>query len=456
MGEQTNKTSAPYLRNRVRKAKKKLFDWMVARSKIVVVLGIIGFLVWVWTAKMGGTKGEILQRREAETGLAVVVVDCEALDERLIERGERGLAIVWDAGGKGCKKRRLERIGFKDVNVFSGPSLLGLWKHVVLLMDDQVSHVIVVDDSVTAPLSAFVANIVVPITGPRLSFRVSSAKMPRALSVKEDEARVRRMKQSFSKLPALITSIKEEGYMQEAGWGYHPERMEPRWRAIWRSLAMDGLHGNPKKAMMMVDWGSNEGYFSVKLGGFFRESSVFSVEAEVDEYRGVREKHRQSAAREGVSNNVLCAHATSGKEFANLAKLGVWDIQLSLSVMHWFTYTSHESFLSHLGWLLLGARTTFLELPEARRYGPNTGQTRAESLNVWYGGITDEVVLVERAIAHVSGKEKGIRFMISNLGPMFHQTGTVRTLLRVDVKRPSAASLAKDDIESVLECGTTN
>lgn len=107
-----------------------------------------------------------------------------------------------------------------------------------------------------------------------------------------------------------------------------------------------------------------------------------------------------------MTNNELCNSKVTGDEF-ELLRLGRswhWDVQLSLSVMHWLDYTTHESFLRKLGWLLYGARTTFLELPEVRAYGHATGQTRAEQLNRWYGGLLDEEKLVRKVCCtlHVS------------------------------------------------------
>ncbi len=252
-----------------------------------------------------------------------------------------------------------------------------------------------------------------------------------------------------------MTALRAADYLREKGWGYHPERMEPRWRAFGRSLRTQQPH--PRAGALCVDWGSNEGYFSVKLGGLYANAKVLSVEAEVDEYGGVRAKHLASAEREGVRNNVQCRSQVHGREFERtLGTFGwCWDVQLSLSVMHWFEYTDHDSFLWRLGWLLLSARTTILELPEARVYGPDTGQTRWSPLNRWYGGLVDETALVVKAIQHVQFRGAGyslLPYKITPLGSMFHQTGTVRTLLRVDVTHPPERTLDWDKLRDSLMC----
>ncbi len=192
-----------------------------------------------------------------------------------------------------------------------------------------------------------------------------------------------------------------------------------------------------------VDWGSNEGFFSMRLGSAFRDARVLSVEADVDEYTSVSRKHRDAMAAQGVHNNVQCNHQVNGAEFERVVRAGqCWDVQLALSVMHWFEYTDHDSFLERLGFLLMGARTTFLELPEARVYGPDTGQTRWHPLNRWldeeegrpccgadrghvarYGGVLDETELVNKAMAFVASKVPAVPFTVTCLGAMFHQTG---------------------------------
>jgi hypothetical protein len=73
---------------------------------------------------------------------------------------------------------------------------------------------------------------------------------------------------------------------------------------------------------------------------------------------------------------------------------------------------------------------TFLELPEARVYGHDTGQAMADKLNVWYGGMVSDQAIVQKACGRVE-----IQCDVTFLGAMFHDTGTVRTLLRVEVAR---------------------
>ena len=202
---------------------------------------------------------------------------------------------------------------------------------------------------------------------------------------------------------------------------------------------------------VMADWGSNAGYFSIKLAQFFAGSTVLAVEGEAyQEYNKARKMHEKRAREAGVWGKTLsCNTKISGEEFRAIAKRGQFDVQLTLSVFHWLSISDHEHFLEMLGWNLAAARTTFLELPEARVYGENTGQSFANKLNSWYGGVVSEETLVKMACDKVLQS----RCKVRNLGIMFHDTGTVRTILRVDVAESDGAKrLTEEFLKKELKC----
>jgi hypothetical protein len=175
--------------------------------------------------------------------------------------------LVWEPEGTKVSAKCLKWLESwgRDVFVARSWPLANLWERVVE-MADRPRKVVVVDDSINAPLSCFAANVAMPTKEFTLLFYTIHSRSPRGATVKEDERRISALKKKFLELPVLTKALKSLGYMSSEGWGYHPERMEPRWNAILRSFgAFSSSQHNPH---LMVDWGSNEGYFSVQLVGF--------------------------------------------------------------------------------------------------------------------------------------------------------------------------------------------
>ncbi len=81
-------------------------------------------------------------------------------------------------------------------------------------------------------------------------------------------------------------------------------------------------------------------------------------------------------------------------------------------------------------------------------YGDNTGQAMADRLNTWYGGIVNEEAIVKKACGRVE-----IACDVMFLGSMFHDTGTVRTLLRVEVARTKPTPTV-GEMQSTLKCAS--
>jgi len=236
-------------------------------------------------------------------------------------------------------------------------------------------------------------------------------------------------------------------------YGYHPLRNLPRWRMIERELEQDIQSGKvPRngKEVMMVDNGSNYGYFSLNLARKFPKGMVISLEGEAyGEYSGARKVHAKKMKKEDIHNNVLCRTTIIPRMFTKLYdRSQVYHYQLSLSVFHWIHgMPTREDFEEALAHHLLNSHTTFLELPEAMRYTSDT-QHAHEKINEWYAGRNESQILDDVAAKY--------RFKMAYkfLGPILHENGTVRKVFRVDLAEMIPDVDADLVFSSIYRCRT--
>lgn len=424
---------------------------------LVLVASLVAVVVWR-DARRDATPAasmplEVEQPLTSATTLLVLC--CDALKamraNATMVPSSGGAVYLWTESGGSTQACRawFERRGHA-VTLLDG-DLGTLWEPLA-----RETALVVVDSSSRAPLSTVAAHCALPVERLALSFIVVPWPS-RASKASLDRPRVEALGVVGQQMQVLVAAFERVGMLRNSGWLQPAGELEPRWRAVWRSLLADGPPEDAAPAM--VDWGSGEGYFSVRLGQLYPRGRVLAVDAEVDdEYRGVRARHAAHAERLGVSNNVHCRSQVHGREFERtlLAYDRCWDVQLSLGVMHEFEYFNHQSFLWRLGWLVLSARVTFLELPEARVYGAGARQPRWEQLNRWYGGVLDEQELIRRAVAHVQwwvGGYTKMRYRLTMLGSMLHaETQTTRSLIRVDVWHPPQRSMDWDKQMGFLMC----
>jgi len=150
-------------------------------------------------------------------------------------------------------------------------------------------------------------------------------------------------------------------------------RMTTRREMLVREITRDGDHLG--MAPHIVDWGSNEGYFSLSLMAALPQSTVYSVDPNI-KYFGAKpaDSHREHMVKlmpaeahrsiQCISQLSLTAITCLG-EPAHATEQPAFDYQLALSVFHWLPIPSRSQFLNVLGNFLRLARTTFIELPEA-------------------------------------------------------------------------------------------
>jgi len=245
----------------------------------------------------------------------------------------------------------------------------------------------------------------------------------------------------------------------ETAFGYHPFRNVPRWKMIEREIDNDiNLRSRKIPAgSLMVDYGSNQGYFSVHLAKLLPEATMFSLEGEaMKEYEDAAVVHEQKIEEFNITNNLLCRTHVKTPMFLQLAKIKhVYEYQLCLSVFHWFGMKTKDEFEEVLKNHLLNARTTFIELPEARDYKGKEGQHAWRECNIWFDGRTEVEVL-----AHIKSKYN-LKMTWKTLGAIQHDNKTVRKVIRVDVRSDFDSEdqldhrkpVSVDTLKSTYECG---
>ncbi|KAF2074593.1 hypothetical protein CYY_004100 [Polysphondylium violaceum] len=245
----------------------------------------------------------------------------------------------------------------------------------------------------------------------------------------------------------------------EKAFGYHPFRNVPRWKMIEREIENDinrNFRTIPAGATM-VDYGSNQGYFSVHLAKKVPQALMVSLEGEaMKEYDDAAVEHEKKMVEFNVTNNFLCRTHVKTPMFTQLAKLKhVYEYQLCLSVFHWFGMKTKEHFEEVLFQHLVNARTTFIELPEAKKYLGNEGQHAWRESNIWFDGRTEVEVL-----ADIKAKYN-MKMSWKILGALKHDNKTIRKVIRVDVRSDFDSedqsdhrrTLNLETLKSTYECG---
>ncbi len=316
------------------------------RSHLAAVLLACGVLGVVLVVQRSGERDPrvVLPVFAPRTTL---ILCCDAVQHLKLDSALRyGTGLLWAHEGVSEEDMTQCKALFKRSVVLKG-GLLQLFDR--FSADDDL---VVFDTNVHGPTSTFVMHTLLK-RHVRLELHTVVVK-PVGTTLGSDSSRVAIMKKQHKAFKALVKRLKADGKI-EAGFGYHPERMAARWRAIERSL--DGMPGELKTSAKCIDWGSNAGFFSVKLAERFREGWVMGVEGEaVAEYADARRTHLEMAEKAGVDKNThICNTKVSGAEFEKISDKWQLDVQLSLSVFHWFKIKNHEDFLEKLGFHLAEA-----------------------------------------------------------------------------------------------------
>lgn len=201
-------------------------------------------------------------------------------------------------------------------------------------------------------------------------------------------------------------------------WGYASSDMyRQRWGLIGPELEGDDF--------VLVDWGSDAGWFSISAAKGFPQATVVSVESGVMSDGQGLAMHREKLVEFGVSNNVVVDAMFGPATFENLGDTPA-DVQFVLSVFHHMgdgfgRYLStvdewDKAFLA----LVTAANVTFFEVP-----GHTAGNETPHRIERWYEG-RDVAVVIRSAL-----EGSALDASVDLLGETAHGTKGMRELFKI-------------------------
>lgn len=201
-------------------------------------------------------------------------------------------------------------------------------------------------------------------------------------------------------------------------WGYASADMYTnRWALIEPNLGDSDF--------VLVDWGSDAGWFSLAVAKAFSRSSVISVEAGIMSDGQGLEMHRDKMNAYGVENNVIVDCVFGPATFEALQAVPA-DYQLVLSVFHHMGDGFGRYLDTADDWdeafraLVSAANVTFFEVPS--RTGSEETPHRIET---WFAG-RDVETTTRSALAAA-----GVDATVEVLGETVHGSKGPRQLLKI-------------------------
>ena len=213
-------------------------------------------------------------------------------------------------------------------------------------------------------------------------------------------------------------------------WGYASADMYTnRWALIEPNLG--------ESDFVLVDWGSDAGWFSLAVAKAFPLSSVISVEAGImSDGQGLR-MHGDKMKAYGVENNVIVDCVFGPATFEALQAVPA-DYQLVLSVFHHMGNVFGTQLNRIEEWndafcdLLRGANVTFFEVPNE----DNPGET-PHKIREWYGDRNLETI-IQSAMQH-----GGVSASVELLGEIEHGAKGTRKLFKISLMEPAEPATAQ-------------
>ena len=204
-------------------------------------------------------------------------------------------------------------------------------------------------------------------------------------------------------------------------WGYNKNRNVPRWKAIYQSIKSDvdnerasNKNKNSIKKFVLVDYGSDQGFFSISAAHAFKDDGIFVVSVEMGGVGGeiwkkgisagndvlsIQERMVEKYVNDNNNNNdhdhhhhfMVCQTKISPKMFFDLvAKNETHRYQFVLSVFHWFDLPTRKAFEQAIVALFKTAKSTFIELPTiGDRSSLIRKQVGWNNFERWYDGRSD-------------------------------------------------------------------
>lgn len=223
-------------------------------------------------------------------------------------------------------------------------------------------------------------------------------------------------------------------------WGYASNDMYTnRWNLIKEHIQ--------KPKFVLIDWGSDAGWFSVKIAHAFPQATVVSVEAGIMSHGNAIRLHIEKLKIYELENNILVESLFGPNTFTGLRKVPS-DFQLVLSVFHHMG-DGYGGYLRRVSeWdlafcdLISGSNTTFLELPNEE----STNET-PHRIREWYSGSDVETV------TRTALERGGIQAAVEPLGETQHGVKGIRKLLKISLETPVIPVSAEEIAEYVRRTG---
>lgn len=223
--------------------------------------------------------------------------------------------------------------------------------------------------------------------------------------------------------------------MQPSASGYASDTMyRQRWDLIKQELSADQF--------ILIDWGSDSGWFSVTTALTFPRANVLSIDGSVMLGDDNIQNHLMKIAEEKIKNNSLVNCLFDAGTFEALSSYPV-HYQLVLSVFHWIGDGVGRPLSNAVDWdkafldLIQCAEITFFEVPNEDNPRETPHQIRS-----WYGHRT-----VSEVISDVIGRS-GLNADFKLLGKIKHGDKGHRQLFMI---RSGVSAIATDQSSKVIE-----
>ena len=218
-------------------------------------------------------------------------------------------------------------------------------------------------------------------------------------------------------------------------FGYNTSNVyNDRWDLINKNIIKDEFS--------LLDWGSDEGWFSVKASQTYASSSIISVDAGMMMNKDSVLSHYNKIIDRGLKNNFLVNSYFGASTFKELKRFRC-DYQLVLSVFHWLGDGYGSKIKTISDWdnlfcdMIQVANITFFEIPNV--LDPNETPHR---IRHWYNG-RDELTILTQAL-----KNRDISAEIKCIGSIQHGEKGERKLFKIEL----ANKLQKSPVNHIINC----
>lgn len=222
----------------------------------------------------------------------------------------------------------------------------------------------------------------------------------------------------------------------DEAFGYNTMKVyKDRWNLIKKCIIKDEF--------LLIDWGSDEGWFSIKASQAYPNSSIISVDAGVMMNENSVSSHYRKIVDLDLKNNYLVNSYFGASTFKELTNFKC-DYQLVLSVFHWLGDGYGTKIKTASDWdnlfcdMIQIANITFLEIPNVLDLSETPHKIRN-----WYKG-RDEFTVLTQAL-----RSANIPVEIEYIGSIKHGGKGKRKLFKIELSNDFKMSPANHIINCI-------